>query len=113
METRAHPSGLQDVLQFPLVDALFGRRARRFSLGASIPDGPLAFTSRHEPLPLTELEQMLVLTAAAGNTGWHYMIMRHAGYAPHLSNYSGALLRSRRRPHLPLGGWFPHQRVVL
>ena len=23
---------------------------------------------------------MLVLTAAAGNTGWHYMIMRHARY---------------------------------
>src|SRR5688572_31485215 len=90
METRAHPQGLQDVLEFPLVEALFGRRARRFSLGASIPDGPLAFTSRHEPLPLTELEQMLVLTAAAGNNGWHYMIMRHAGYAPHLSNYAGA-----------------------
>src|SRR5215216_4334726 len=90
METRAHPPGLQDVLQFPLVEALYGRRARRFSFGASIPDGPLAFTSRHDPLPLTELEQMLVLTAAAGNTGWHYMIMRHAGYAPHLSNYSGA-----------------------
>jgi hypothetical protein len=82
METRAHPPGLQDVLQFPLVEALYGRRARRFSFGASIPDGPLAFTSRHDPLPLTELEQMLVLTAAAGNTGWHYMIMRHARYAP-------------------------------
>jgi len=90
METRAHPPGLQDVLEFPLVEALFGRRARRFSLGASLPDGPLAFTSRHDPLPLTELEQMLVLTAAAGNTGWRYMIMRHARYAPHLSNYSGA-----------------------
>jgi len=90
METRAHPLGLQDVLEFPLVEALFGRRARRFSLGASLPDGPLAFTSRHDPLPLSELEQMLVLTAAAGNTGWHYMIMRHARYAPHLSNYSGA-----------------------
>jgi hypothetical protein len=90
METRAHPFGLQDVLEFPLVEALFGRRARRFSLGASLPDGPLAFTSRHDPLPLSELEQMLVLTAAAGNTGWHYMIMRHARYAPHLSNYSGA-----------------------
>ncbi len=90
METRAHPQGLQDVLEFPLVEALFGRRARRFSLGTSLPDGPLAFTSRHDPLPLSELEQMLVLTAAAGNTGWHYMIMRHAGYAPHLSNYSGA-----------------------
>jgi hypothetical protein len=90
METRAHPPGLQDVLDFPLVEALFGRRARRFSLGASLPDGPLAFTSQHDPLPLSELEQMLVLTAAAGNTGWHYMIMRHARYAPHLSNYSGA-----------------------
>ena len=90
MEIRAHPPGLQDVLEFPLLEALYGRRARRFSLGASLPDGPLAFTSRHHPLPLTELEQMLVLTAAAGNTGWHYMIMRHAGHAPHLSNYSGA-----------------------
>ena len=90
METKAHPSGLQDALEFPLVEALYGRRARRFSLGALLPDGPLAFTSQHDPLPLTELEQMLVLTAAAGNTGWHYMIMRHARYAPHLSNYSGA-----------------------
>ena len=93
-EERVHgdqsaPQGLQDLLEFPFVEALFGRRARRFSLGASIPDGPLAFTSRHDPLPLSELEQMLVLTAAAGNTGGT-MIMRHAGYAPHLSNYSGA-----------------------
>ncbi|GIV79918.1 MAG: hypothetical protein KatS3mg050_4312 [Litorilinea sp.] len=86
----AFPPGLEDVLSFPLIEALLGRRARRFSLGASIPDGPLAYTSQHEPLPLTELEQMLVLTAAAGNTGWHYMITRHARYAPHLSNYSAA-----------------------
>jgi hypothetical protein len=35
METRAQPPGLQDVLQFPLVEALYGRRARRFSLGAT------------------------------------------------------------------------------
>ena len=33
---------------------------------------------------------MMVLTAAAGNTGWHYAITRHARYAPHLSNYSAA-----------------------
>jgi hypothetical protein len=41
-------------------------------------------------MPLTELEQMLVLTAAGGNTNWHYMITRHERYAPHLSNYSAA-----------------------
>ncbi len=47
-----------------------GRRSRRFLLGASIPAGELAFTSRHEPLPLSRLEQLLVLTAVGGSTGW-------------------------------------------
>ncbi|MGJ0516638.1 MAG: hypothetical protein ACR65O_12925 [Methylomicrobium sp.] len=90
MAIRAFPPGVETALDFSLLDALYGRRARRFSLGACIPDGPLAFTSRHAPLPLSELERMMVLTAAAGNTGWHYMITRHARYAPHLSNYSAA-----------------------
>jgi hypothetical protein len=82
--------GLQDALSFPLADALLGRRARRFALGDEIPDGPLAFKSNKEPLPLTDLEQMLVLTAAGGNTGWHYAITRNAHYAPHFANYAGA-----------------------
>ncbi len=90
MDSKKFPPGLEDAQEFPLIKALYGRRSRRFALGASIPDGPLVFASRHEPLPLTELEQMMVLTAAAGNTGWHDMIARHARYAPHLSNYSAA-----------------------
>jgi hypothetical protein len=81
---------LQELLQFPFVDALFGRRSRRFFRGAEIPDGPLAYKSKHEPLPLTELERLLILTTAGGNTGWHHAITRHARYAPHLSNYAGA-----------------------
>jgi hypothetical protein len=90
METSPFPPGVDTALDFSLLEALLGRRARRFSLGASIPDGPLAFASRHDPMPLSGLEQMMVLTAAAGNTGWHYMITRHARYAPYLSNYCGA-----------------------
>ena len=90
MNPETFPPGIEDVLRFPLSAALFGRRARRCSKGVSIPDGPLAYTSSKTPHPLTELEKMLVLTAAAGNTGWHYMIMRHARYAPHLSNYSAS-----------------------
>jgi hypothetical protein len=82
------PTGFDELAAFPLVEALYGRRARRFSMGATIPDGPLAFASRHDPVPLSDLEKMLVLTAAGGNTGWHYMITRHARYAPHLSNYT-------------------------
>lgn len=89
METKHFPSGFADALRFPLVEALFGRRARRFALGDTIPDGPLAFTSRHDPLPLSELEQMMVLTAAGGNSGWHYAITRNERYAPHFANYAG------------------------
>jgi hypothetical protein len=84
------PAGLEAAVQFPLVEALYGRRARRFSVGSEIPDGLLAFASKQAPMPLDDLEQMLVLTAAAGNTGWHHMIYRHARYAPNLSNYSMA-----------------------
>jgi hypothetical protein len=79
---------LRELAAFPLMEALFGRRSRRFALGDEIPDGPLAYRSRHEPLPLTELERMLVVTAMGGTTGWHYSITRHARYAPHVSNYA-------------------------
>lgn len=82
-----YPSGLKNALDFPLIEALLGRRSRRFALGASISDGPLAFTSRHEPYPLTETEKMLVLSAAAGNTSWHHMINRREG-AQGLPNYA-------------------------
>jgi hypothetical protein len=85
----AFPPGLEEAVQFPLIEALQGRRARRFSLGASIPDGPLAFTSPHEPMPLSELEQMMVLTAVAGNTGWHFLIPHNPRYLPHIPNYAG------------------------
>lgn len=90
MATRTAPPGLQAALTFPLIEALHGRRARRFAYGAEIPDGPLAYRSRYEPMPLDDLETMLVLTSAAGNTGWHFAITRNAFYAPHLANYSGA-----------------------
>src|SRR5687767_4118027 len=67
---------LEDLAAFPFVEALFGRRSRRFAVGGEIPDGPLAYKSHHEPRPLTELERMLVLSAMGGITGWHYSITR-------------------------------------
>src|ERR687895_205080 len=86
--TTAGTEALRELAAFPLLEALYGRRSRRFALGDEIPDGPLAYRSRHEPLPLTELERMLVLSAMGGTTGWHYSITRHARYAPHVSNYA-------------------------
>ena len=81
---------LAQLQTLPLVDALFGRRSRRFFLGATIPDGALAYASRYQPQPLSELERLLIVTAVAGKTGWHNSITRHDRYAPQLSNYPGA-----------------------
>ncbi len=81
---------LAAVMRFPLVEALLGRRARRFAVGAELPDGVLAHKSRQPPQPLSEAERMLVLLAVAGNTNWQHLILRNALYAPKLSNYAGA-----------------------
>jgi hypothetical protein len=86
--TSGEADALRELAAFPLLEALYGRRSRRFALGGVLADGPLAYRSQHEPLPLTELERMLVLSAMGGTTGWHYSITRHARYAPHVSNYS-------------------------
>ena len=84
------PSGFQDLFGFGLIDALLGRRSRRFFMGAEIPDGVLAYKSRYNALPLSELEKLLVVSACGANTGWHHMIYRAQRYAPYLSNYAGA-----------------------
>ena len=90
MSSNEFPQGFTDMLEFPLIQALLGRRSRRFFMGAEIPDGPMAYKSKHEPEPPDDLETMLVLTAMGGATGWHNLIYRHTAYAPHLSNYAGA-----------------------
>jgi pimeloyl-ACP methyl ester carboxylesterase len=88
---------LRELAAFPLVEALYGRRSRRFALGDEIPDGPLAYRSTREPVSLTELERMLVLTAMAGTTGWHYAITRHSIAAPTLVLAGGSDLTARPR----------------
>jgi len=84
------PAGFKEMLSFGLIDALLGRRSRRFFMGAEIPDGVFAYKSRHKPAPLTELEKLLVVAACGSNTSWHYLIYRAKRYAPYLSNYAGS-----------------------
>ena len=90
MKTGDLPDGFRDMMSVSLVDALLGRRSRRFFKGAEIPDGVFKYKSRFEPEPLTELEKLLVVSACGGNTSWHHMIYRAERYAPHLSNYAAA-----------------------
>ena len=85
-----YPPGFTNMLHYGLVEALLGRRSRRFFAGGEIPDGVFTYTSMHKPYPLSELEKMLIVSACGGNKTWHNMIYRAARYAPYLSNYAGA-----------------------
>ena len=84
------PRSLLGAARFPLIEALHGRRSRRFARGASIPDGPLAHTSRHAPAPLDPAEQMLLLATIAGNTGWAELFAHHPAQPGRLPNYTTA-----------------------
>jgi hypothetical protein len=90
MANRVIPPGYEDMMAFDFMEALLGRRSRRFFMGAEIPDGVFAYKSKYDLVPLSELEKLLVVAACSGNTSWHHMIYRAGRYAPHLSNYSGA-----------------------
>lgn len=81
---------LEQLTSFPLLAAIYGRRSRRFPVGGHIPAGPLAWTSTHEPQPLSEVERAIVLATMTGVTGWHFGITHHPGYSPAFPNYSGS-----------------------
>jgi hypothetical protein len=53
-----------------LVDAVLHRRSRRVGLGMRVPEGgPLAFSSAHEPLPLSDPEEAFLVWLGTGTTG--------------------------------------------
>ena len=63
------PELLQEVWEYPLFDALYGRRSRRFGLGFAMAEGPYKYRSRHTPLPLSQVEEALLVAAGVGFSG--------------------------------------------
>ena len=60
---------LDQVWGYPLFEALYGRRSRRFGLGFEMPEGPFRYKSAHAAVPLAELEEALLVGAGAGFSG--------------------------------------------
>src|SRR6516164_8133041 len=60
---------LDQAWSYPLFEAVYGRRSRRFGLGFEMPEGPFRYTSAHAPVALTELEEALLVGAGAGFSG--------------------------------------------
>lgn len=73
---------MTSLASFGLLDALFGRRSRRFGLGMAIPNGPLAYTSRHAPVSLGEQERLLLTIIGAGLSGWNLGIPHTSSGSP-------------------------------
>jgi hypothetical protein len=63
------PSLLNGVWDYPLFEALYGRRSRRFGLGFEIAEGPFRYKSEQPPVPLSELEEAVLVAAGIGVTG--------------------------------------------
>jgi len=60
---------IHKVWQYPLFEALYGRRSRRFGLGFEITEGPFQHKSQGSPVPLSELEEALLVAAGVGVSG--------------------------------------------
>jgi hypothetical protein len=48
---------LDQAWSYPLFEALYRRRSRRFGLGFEMQEGPFRYKSAHAPVPLTEFEE--------------------------------------------------------
>src|SRR5262245_35251439 len=55
---------------YPFLEALLGRRSRRFAPGMKLNGGPLAYKSTRPPEPLSEDEEAALAFAACGITGY-------------------------------------------
>jgi hypothetical protein len=63
--------GLKAAREYPLWDAIFGRRSRRVAAGGSFRSGTFSFQSTLAPQPLSKVEEALLI-AATGLTGLPY-----------------------------------------
>lgn len=63
------PDLFRAVWEYPLFEALYGRRSRRFGHGFEMAEGPYRYKSPHPPMPLSEAEESLLVAAGIGFSG--------------------------------------------
>jgi hypothetical protein len=74
---------------FPLFEAIVGRRSRRFGFGMELQHGPFVYKSDKDPVPLDEAETAMLVAAATGVTG---AILCEG-------EFQGGMVKSVGRPH--------------
>ena len=68
-ESHGVPPGLQAALEYPLFQSVFDRKSRRVGWGMTVDSEVIEYSSPHPALPLSELEEALLVMAATGLNG--------------------------------------------
>ncbi|MEO2139217.1 MAG: hypothetical protein ABGX91_03125 [Thermoleophilia bacterium] len=63
------PLGFTDALTYPHFQSVFDRKSRRVALGMTVESDVIEYSSPYEPVPLSELEEALLVMAATGLNG--------------------------------------------
>jgi len=63
------PIGFQDALTYPYFQSVFDRKSRRVALGMTVESKVLHYESPYAPVPLSELEEALLVMAGTGLNG--------------------------------------------
>lgn len=69
MTAHPPPDPFSKVWKYPLFEALYARRSRRFGLGFEMTEGPFRYKSEQGPVSLSELEEALLVAAGVGFSG--------------------------------------------
>ena len=68
-ESHGVPPGLRAALEYPLFQSVFDRKSRRVGLGMTVESDVIEYTSPHPAVPLSELEEALLVMAGTGLNG--------------------------------------------
>src|SRR4030043_424716 len=60
---------VKQVFQYPILEAIARRRARRFPLGCTLPEGAMQYASQKPSVPLNDIETAILCWSGAGITG--------------------------------------------
>ncbi|MCB0872862.1 MAG: hypothetical protein H6531_01475 [Actinobacteria bacterium] len=63
------PPGFMDALSYPYFQSVFDRKSRRVALGMTVGSDVIPYESPYEPVPLSELEEALLVMAGTGLNG--------------------------------------------
>jgi hypothetical protein len=69
MATSVPSNQFHKVWDYPLFEALYSRRSRRFGLGFEMTERPFRYKSARAPVPLAEIEEALLVSAGVGFSG--------------------------------------------